>query len=334
MEKWRKKIKEYLMEKVSITITPSPRYKIKTFSMRRITPVIILLIICTTIGVLGYLYKHYQYSYIEVSQTLTTLRGVKEENKELKEELMALSNVTEELKEDVNKLKEHKQEIRSMIQHDKKEDDENNVNLTLQTFFSYNNGIIQSGLPMGGSEYHIYYQEPARLIKRMKQTIDHLKKELPEEKKDYNKLEKSVKHYNALMAATPSIWPLADRGRGFITSEFGWRKDPADNNRREFHDGLDIGVMYNTPVLATADGKVTFAGWMNGYGWVVKIYHGFGFETRYAHLNRIKVKKGQWVKRGQVIALSGNSGKSTGPHLHYEVRKNNIPQNPRNYIGR
>src|SRR5690554_4301122 len=101
-----------------------------------------------------------------------------------------------------------------------------------------------------------------------------------------------------------------------------------------FHEGLDIGTWYNTPVLATADGKVKYAGWKGGYGYVLIIEHGFGNETTYAHLNKIKASKGENVRREQVIALSGNSGKSTGPHLHYEVRKNNIPQNPRNFIGR
>lgn len=178
--------------------------------------------------------------------------------------------------------------------------------------------INEESLPIGGGKLHLFYQRPREIIDQMKEELIDL--------------QDSVKEYNTILRAIPDIWPLVDRGKSFISSLFGWRNDPF-TGKKEFHEGLDIGVWYNTPILATAEGRVICAGWLNGYGRLVKIEHGSGFETRYGHLNRIEVGKGEYVKKGEIIAYSGNSGRSTGPHLHYEIRRNDIPQDPLNYIG-
>lgn len=116
-------------------------------------------------------------------------------------------------------------------------------------------------------------------------------------------------------------WPL----RGRISSTFGPRWG-------RMHNGLDIAVPTGTPVKSAADGRVTFAGWNGGYGILVIVDHGNGVETRYAHNSRLNVKVGQKVSRGQVIAYSGNTGNSTGPHLHFEIRYRNNPVNPQTYL--
>ncbi len=113
--------------------------------------------------------------------------------------------------------------------------------------------------------------------------------------------------------------------RGYVTSEFGWRW-----GRR--HEGIDIGMSIGTSVRAADGGVVTFAGYKSGYGYVVFIDHGANMESRYAHLSKILVSKGEKVYKGEQIALSGNTGVSTGPHLHFEIRKNGVPQNPRNHL--
>ncbi|HAP98459.1 peptidase M23 [Rhodospirillum rubrum] len=105
------------------------------------------------------------------------------------------------------------------------------------------------------------------------------------------------------------------------------REDPV-NGRLSRHEGLDMGAPMDTPVSATGPGKVVYAGWRGRYGRVVEIDHGMGLSTRYAHLRTIKVQLGQSVGRGDVIGALGNSGRSTGPHLHYEVRVNGNPRNP------
>ena len=141
-----------------------------------------------------------------------------------------------------------------------------------------------------------------------------------------------AEEYLALKNSTPTAWPLKDRGQGqgYISSEFGFRKEPM-TGERVFHEGLDIGTMYGTPVTTSADGRVVFAGWDAEYGRLIIIDHGYGYQTRYGHLSKLEVGEGDRIKRGMVIAYSGNSGKSTGPHLHYEVRVNGIPRNPLEY---
>lgn len=115
------------------------------------------------------------------------------------------------------------------------------------------------------------------------------------------------------------------------TSSFGYRRDPISGGRR-LHAGTDWAGAYGTPLYATADGVVIHAGWQSGYGRLIKIQHAFGVETRYAHLSKITVKNGQRISRGDKIGAMGNSGRSTGTHLHYEVRVGGTPVNPLNYI--
>ena len=131
-----------------------------------------------------------------------------------------------------------------------------------------------------------------------------------------------------LLAAAPSLWPV----KGPITSDFGWRRALFDPNGREFHTGLDIGVWYYTPVHATKDGTVLYAGWMQGYGNAVEIEHEMGYTTLYGHNSSIKVKAGQQVKAGDVVALSGQTGYANGPHVHYEIRMNGKPVDPMRFL--
>jgi murein DD-endopeptidase MepM/ murein hydrolase activator NlpD len=127
--------------------------------------------------------------------------------------------------------------------------------------------------------------------------------------------------------------PFANPVRAAVryTSTFGYRRDPKTGGRR-MHKGIDMAGPRGTPIYAPADGVVTFAGWQSGFGWLVKIRHEFGIETFYAHNNKLRVKKGQRVSRGDLIADMGSSGRSTGNHVHYEVRVNGKPVNPMTYI--
>ncbi|MCF7824362.1 MAG: M23 family metallopeptidase [Candidatus Marinimicrobia bacterium] len=140
----------------------------------------------------------------------------------------------------------------------------------------------------------------------------------------YSKLTQDVNR----LRRTPSIQPV---NRGYLTSSFGVRADPWTRKPR-MHDGQDFGVLTGTPVYATADGVVKARNGKTGYGNTVILDHGYGIKTIYAHLSRYVVKPGDNVKRGDLIAYSGSTGRSTGPHLHYEVRVNNVPVNPRHYF--
>jgi murein DD-endopeptidase MepM/ murein hydrolase activator NlpD len=133
----------------------------------------------------------------------------------------------------------------------------------------------------------------------------------------------TVERRHALAAATPSIWPVA----GWLSSSYGTRTDPF-NDEKSFHPGLDISADYGTPVLATADGTIENAGLSGAYGNMVVVDHGFGITTKYGHLSRIAVGNGQPIKRGDILGYVGSTGRSTGPHLHYEIWMNGRLTNP------
>ncbi len=158
--------------------------------------------------------------------------------------------------------------------------------------------------------------------------IDKLEREIQLQMLSYAEIEDRIKDRKSLIDHTPSIRPM---DKGYFTSSFGNRKDPM-NGRKTFHNGLDISVERGTPVMSTAEGTILFAKATPGLGKLVVVDHGYGFRTAYGHLSNISVSKGQTVKRGQRIGLSGSSGRSTGPHLHYEVHVNDKPVDPRDFF--
>lgn len=165
------------------------------------------------------------------------------------------------------------------------------------------------------------------LIRSMHQSLDNLDTEIPVQTKEKTELYNFLKSQKSMFACTPSIWPV----NGWLTSKFGYRISPF-TNEKEFHEGIDIAARIGSPVIAPADGVVAFAGKSNGYGNLLVINHGYGLQTRYGHLSKFLVKKGEEVKRGEKIALVGDTGRSTGPHLHYEVHVEGVPVNPLRYI--
>jgi murein DD-endopeptidase MepM/ murein hydrolase activator NlpD len=144
-------------------------------------------------------------------------------------------------------------------------------------------------------------------------------------------LEHNMKAYESVLRErgyTPSIWPVV----GKLESGFGGRRNPFGGSSYEFHSGQDIDAQPGDPVVAGASGKVTFVGWQNGYGQLVVIDHGGGLTTRYGHLSHIDVAQAQTVARGEFIGRVGSTGRSTGPHLHYEIRINDEPVDPLQYL--
>jgi len=145
------------------------------------------------------------------------------------------------------------------------------------------------------------------------------------------KLEHEMRMYESFIRfhdSRPSIWPVTGR----LESGVGGRRNPFGGRGYEYHEGQDIDATYGTPVQAAASGRVITAGWQRGYGKVVYVDHGNGLSTRYGHLSAIDVAVGQTVTQGQTIGLVGSTGRSTGPHLHYEVRINNQPVDPKRYL--
>ena len=146
-----------------------------------------------------------------------------------------------------------------------------------------------------------------------------------------SRLEENMRSYEDILRQhgyTPTIWPVD----GTLEGGFGGRRNPFGGPGYEFHTGQDIEAPIGAPVIAGARGEVSFVGWQNGYGQLVVIDHGGGLSTRYGHLSHIDVDLGQAVSRGQLIGKVGSTGRSTGPHLHYEVRINDQPVNPLQYL--
>lgn len=170
-------------------------------------------------------------------------------------------------------------------------------------------------------------QRHQTLIKDMHQQIGQLGNESQNQQDDFEMLLGKLEEQKNLLAHTPAIRPA----KGWLTSRFGYRQSPF-TGKREFHRGLDIANQKGTPVVATADGVVSFASTKGFMGNLIILDHGHGIVTRYGHLDQMLVQAGDRVKRGQTVAKIGNSGRSTGPHLHYEVRLNGVPINPSKYI--
>ncbi len=161
--------------------------------------------------------------------------------------------------------------------------------------------------------------------------LDFLDEELSKTSAQLQDLYSRFSAYDRELDYTPTIYPLVQKG--YITSYYGYRRDPVTGRVGAFHEGIDIAVRAGTPVRATADGTVVRASSYGTYGLFIEIKHGsYGYRTRYAHNSKILVREGQQVKKGDIIALVGSTGKSTGPHLHYEVLYNGKPVNPRNYL--
>jgi murein DD-endopeptidase MepM/ murein hydrolase activator NlpD len=169
--------------------------------------------------------------------------------------------------------------------------------------------------------------ESKALANRLSNNLEHLTAQAKIKAISLQELDHFFKNQKSFLQSTPSVWPT----RGWVTSGFGYRKSPF-TGLREKHEGWDIGARSGSPVRATADGVISVAGRERGYGKLIEVDHGYGVVTRYGHNSKNMVKVGNRVKRGQIVALVGSTGRSTGPHLHYEVLVNGVPANPKNYI--
>jgi murein DD-endopeptidase MepM/ murein hydrolase activator NlpD len=171
-------------------------------------------------------------------------------------------------------------------------------------------------------------REPhAAMIRGLEEDLATLQIVASKQQESFEELTEAIHHRRAKWASTPSIWPV----RGWVTSGFGRRLSPF-TGEPAMHRGIDISVPEGTPIVAPANGNVTLARWDGGLGNTIRINHGYGYETIYGHLNKILVHPGQRVKRGQLIGLVGNTGFSTGPHLHYQVQVNLVATNPLRFI--
>ena len=188
---------------------------------------------------------------------------------------------------------------------------------------------------LGATQQVSYYDSIARmtnvqLASEVQRKVDILEKEMYVQARSYEEIVELAKNQEVRMENIPAIQPVLNKDLKRMASGYGWRVDPVYHIRR-FHEGMDFSAPIGTEIFATGNSTVIFAGWKQGYGQTVDLDHGFGYSTRYAHCSKLLVRPGQKVKRGDVIALVGNTGKSVGPHLHYEVHYQGRPVDPRNF---
>ena len=170
----------------------------------------------------------------------------------------------------------------------------------------------------------------ADLVINTTQKLDMLNRQLYIQSKSFDEVVDLCKSHDEMLKCIPAIQPVSNKDLKKTGSGYGVRIDPIYKTTK-FHAGMDFSASPGTPVYATGDGVVVKAGWETGYGNTIEVNHGFGYLTRYAHLSAYKVRPGQKVVRGEVIGAVGSTGKSTGPHLHYEVHVKGKVQNPVNY---
>lgn len=163
--------------------------------------------------------------------------------------------------------------------------------------------------------------------REMESSISVIQNDSMQQEVELSDLHELMQGQASLLQSTPSVWP----SRGWLTSVFGQRASPFTGIRR-MHEGIDIASRIGAPAIATADGVVLFTGINGDYGKLIIVDHGFGITTYYGHLSQIEVKEGDRIKRGDSLGEVGNTGRSTGPHLHYEVRLSGVPVDPMRYI--
>jgi len=250
-------------------------------------------------------------SYNKLKQNTQELQTVAEDYDVLQKQLQLFLQKTNNLEQKMQDLQQLDSDIRGLLKDDpalkevlEKKSNQSNLQRTTLT-----------------SRRSVDRQQAIRQLMLIEQKI-------PEQQASLEELKEAIIKRADRLSHTPSIYPV----KGKISSKFGYRKSPF-GRAQEFHDGLDIAAPYGTEVVATADGVVTFAGYKSGYGRTVVISHGYGYETSYCHNSSILVKTGQQVKKGQVIAKVGSTGRSTGPHLHYMVKVNGQLKDPADFLN-
>jgi len=251
------------------------------------------------------------YDYVAIKKQIWEVVGLRESNQEQQKQILAFQNKIASFETQMGKLMQFDAKLRIITNLEPSVDMEQYVGI----------GGPDEGLVVD------YEKRRDLQIKKMHSDLENLQVEAAVQEESFVELKEFLEDKKSLLASTPSIWPL----RGWLTSGFGSRISPFTGTRK-MHDGLDIASRMGAPVVAPADGRVTYVGVERGYGKILIIDHGYGVITRYGHNSKIFVKVRDKVKRGQKIASVGNTGRSTGPHLHYEVRVNGVPVNPKNYI--
>ena len=286
-------------QKMSIIVIPDGSRQVRRFRLG--TRALKLTATCMAILLLGVAWL--AFGYCRTSFSRSELRHLRSENREQRELIRSLSVDLENLRREMVVLAQNDAKVRLMAQMTKPDP------------------AAPAGL---GGPIEV---DTAAELSDLQRHIDQIRRDIDLRRQSLEEIQGFFNDQNSLLAAKPKGWPT----KGWVTSGFGRRISPF-TGRRKFHHGLDIAARTGTPVVAAAHGVVSKVATLSDYGKVVVLDHGYGYQTYYAHNSKIFVKVGQRVHRGDKIAAVGNTGRSTGSHLHYEVRLNGVPVNPKRYL--
>jgi murein DD-endopeptidase MepM/ murein hydrolase activator NlpD len=299
-----------LSKKVTIVYLPDGINAVRQFKVPKVLLKVILGLSLSFVA----LFVWASNDYLQLKKNIPEKLNLLQQNNQYKNQLISLAGKIDQINKKVAELKEFETKIKIMVNLDTGEED-------------------NQFLGIGGSDFSLLETEEAsgkasqKLLSLMHKSIDNLNTEILVQKQEKTELFTFLENQKSMFSCTPSITPA----EGWVSSRFGYRVSPF-TNKKEFHSGVDISSRVGTDILSPADGVVASVDKSDGLGINVTINHGYGFKTIYGHLSKPLVKKGQSVKRGQTIALMGNTGRSTGSHLHYEVHLNEVPVNPERYI--
>ncbi len=259
------------------------------------------------------------YDYAKLKYNLNELYRLRGENTAQKIELQNFSSKIRGLESRITRLNIFDKKLRIIANIDAPDDAAGQQDQVMG---------IGGGAPADAEDY---LANPGAkldgLVKEMKDDISKLELKADRQEESFNELNEGIANRSSFLASMPSIWP----SRGWVTSGYGQRVSPF-TGLPQVHKGMDIANRVGTPVLAPASGVVIRVAWDDGLGKAVTISHGNGVKTEFGHLSEAYVRVGQRVKRGMKIAAVGNTGHSTGPHLHYAVNVNGVYVNPNKYI--
>lgn len=249
----------------------------------------------------------------EILNPDSEVKALQQKSRNLQTQVSDLISKYEKFESELDKLLSQSNDLRLRVNLEPLTEEDRNI--------GFGGSVFENYIPNNSMEFD-------NLLSRLNNYIDEINAKLELEKSNYAEIETTLEINEKLYDAIPAIIPTTGR----VSDSYGMRMHPILKIRR-MHPGLDIVANIGTPVYAPGGGVVSFAGRRGGYGLTLEVDHGFGYQTVYAHLSKINVKKGQKIKRGDLIAETGNSGKlSTGPHLHYEIKHNGIALNPSNFM--
>lgn len=319
----------------SLLIVPESS-EIKQFNVPSWIPKLLILVIIITLSSSSYFiwdlytsFNNLEEDYLVKKRNLDILTDITTNQKN---EIENLETAITEFEKRLQSITELETTVKSLVGLDKstsEEDNESNSKTTT-TNESSSDQKRQSSITSsrGGDSLIRRNPNPLDEISNREFEISSISNMLQESQKELSVLIENVEKRLAYLEAKPNLFPTEGR----ISSPFGYRNNPFGSGR-ELHTGIDISNWYGTTVTAAGSGVVTYAGYNGGYGKVIVIKHGYGYESIYAHNNKLLVKVGDRVEKGQKISEMGSTGRSTGPHLHFEIRLNSKPINPKTVLN-